>query len=1224
MDVNKIFSKITEKTKIVDLMGLPTKSTNNISVSEEFSEELFNPFKTFELGFNHKPVVTAYDQIQRIYAVGTDSGTIKLYGRPGIYSENGKFDLPQAVPVIFLKFLTGKPILISADTTNTIVIFDTFLQKPCAAYTTPARITSIEFISNSEWLLVSQETGRVYIFDVVNCFKSDFSIPYCGTGKGQPIVSMRSHPRKHEKLLIGYLDGQIIEYDFSAPNSVKRFSSLVISKGTFDSDGYIPILTDLIWCSLKTDSFIAAFSDGLIVLCSSQKDVLLKEFIITPDTVNDSDLESSVKHVNTNLYYSNFTLCKLKNDSFIVASAGTEQWDRNKLIFILRSTLKFYEISFELPILNIFNLGAPKTDYDSTVISIVFDDNSVKLFEYNLNDIVCKSPKLTELLLPNDLQWSNSDHKDVIFTKIDISAGVQHLVSIGFEVFGYAKYINGGRPNSGSLHIFNDKNSTNNGSNLKKSFDCENNTTTYANTLDSSSDSNFDSHYSAPLNFSYNHAFAISSNDTISIWNLDPLLPCLVGRIIDLRDLGSQLNLELIPVRLDFNFKCQILAIGTSSGSILLFHIGESPPHWVADVFSGYPSDFHLKKEPRYDEESSSISRSINSRDEPSIYPPSPLDENLHSYELTSKNSNDPSSDVNTSGLYSNEIQTHSKPTESELESENYNPLNPFTLPIAVDRKNSLGSWKLRKDSLIKVVNTVNIASKITKIITKDRDRRNSISSDDSNNSLSNGKHSQGSSDLGKLDISQLTVSDQESLPPKLPTRAQSLVVPEVNIISLPKNSSSYFKSEAFVNPICMIVNNSSSISHLKVSDEYQVHFADGNRNFSTFYLPTAEMTDFSALKDSKIGSSQPETGHNLSCSTKTTPFDFVYDDKVKLDKESDPTPLTFFVSSCENTCYLSRNNRTSVGKLDLPNIGNVIYISSVEIPQHLTRHHSHRMSGSFTSLGESDSAHHTRHMADKKNLNNKFLIFVGVSGVAIFINCTNKVNSYASASSLGLNKIVSSKIYENGELIFLQCLDSDGFVAAISIPNLRSLSNNHVFPEVSNKIINSKFTSDGRIYLNLSTNQILMYNIFGERGFHSNSSILFDIDATEEAIFSKNDERKPFWKKIIDGGGAFSKFEKNNRNILLPNAGPPGRYSTASMRSDDRRKDKSAGGPGNEGQSSKGNFLTETTEKLKERGEKLNQVNESTAKLQNAASDFLSDIRDYNRRMEKKKWYEL
>ncbi|OMJ25913.1 Syntaxin-binding protein 5 [Smittium culicis] len=845
-----MFSKLSEKSKIADLIGIANKHSKHLCLSKDYSNEIWCPFKIFEIGLQNRPIITAYDHLQKIFAVGTDSGTIRIYGKPGITSCDNRFILPEPVPVVFLKFLPGYPILVSVDCNNTIVIFDTVTQKPCATYTAPDAVSSIEFITNSEWLLVALKSGRVYIISLTKCIKSDISIPYCGASNCKTIASIKSNPNDYEKVLIGYIDGEIVEYNFADPKLTKKLTSNSLLLSTVNEDSDPPLLTDLVWVSSKKSLFIASFDNGSLILYSAHKDCINQERIITPITSHNSVSISPDETVNKNLYYSNLYFHDLENDSFILASAGLEQWDRKKIVIIHLSTLQLYEFNYETPIVSLTVLCPPHSSHHSIALSVVFDDHTIKLLDFSISSYVQLSPALIDLYLPSDLQWSNSTNKSLNFSKLQLSPQVFSAITADLKDFSFTKYITGGK----SLK----NNSSHNNTAEPEFISSDNKTSTEYDNYKSIQIQSEDDNNSLANNFEHlkithvnseiDIAFVIDCNDVVSIWGVSSSVPFMISNnLINLKSLSTYLSIEISPITMDFNPTCGILAIGTSTGSLLLYYIGENPPQWVVDRLYNNLAESSQNNIDIPDNLNENLNESFNTSN---LYPEtasaSPLDDVISSYKIDSHN-NQASENLSNSDIinvsHGSPDSLNSIKLNGSLDSVNCPPINPFKLPIPIDKKSSISSWKSRRESIMKVVNSVNITSKFTK--SKDKNHNN----DSDNNKVEAQKESvsQGSDNNHDL-LNAYTNSPKKSLsntsliPPQLLKRSRSFANKSKHFIPLPNKLKFIYKLDSFVYPAFLVQKFESPVTGIKVSDDFIVYFCDNSGKL--VYVTTVKIPD--------------------------------------------------------------------------------------------------------------------------------------------------------------------------------------------------------------------------------------------------------------------------------------------------------------------------------------------------------------------------------------------
>ncbi|VDK32862.1 unnamed protein product [Taenia asiatica] len=127
-------------------------------------------------GFPYQPSCMEFDPVQRILAVGTKNGCIKLFGRPGV-----EFHLehPSTAAVLQLIFLVNEGGLISICRDDVVHLWN-IRQKP------PDIVHSLHFkretltcgylAVSSSWLSVGSEQGNVHFVNVQHFSTSGYVI----------------------------------------------------------------------------------------------------------------------------------------------------------------------------------------------------------------------------------------------------------------------------------------------------------------------------------------------------------------------------------------------------------------------------------------------------------------------------------------------------------------------------------------------------------------------------------------------------------------------------------------------------------------------------------------------------------------------------------------------------------------------------------------------------------------------------------------------------------------------------------------------------------------------------------------------------------------------------------------------------------------------------------------------------------------------------------------
>ncbi|CUT99354.1 syntaxin binding protein 5 [Echinococcus multilocularis] len=198
-----------------------------------------------------------FDPVQRILAVGTMNGCIKLFGRPGV-----EFHLehPSSAAVLQLIFLVNEGGLISVCQDDIVHLWN-IRQKP------PDIVHSLHFkretltcgylAVSSSWLSVGSEQGNVHFVNIQHFCTSGYVINWNRainvTQSQRPgaVVQLAEHPQDSNRLLIGYSSGLLVLWDLRAKAAEVRFQ-------------YHETLYSFAW-HWEGKGFVSAHSSGTIV-----------------------------------------------------------------------------------------------------------------------------------------------------------------------------------------------------------------------------------------------------------------------------------------------------------------------------------------------------------------------------------------------------------------------------------------------------------------------------------------------------------------------------------------------------------------------------------------------------------------------------------------------------------------------------------------------------------------------------------------------------------------------------------------------------------------------------------------------------------------------------------------------------------------------------------------------------------------------------------------------
>ncbi|XP_023807045.1 syntaxin-binding protein 5 isoform X7 [Oryzias latipes] len=200
------------------------------AVPESLQSELFQLCKTVRHGFPYRPSSMAFDPVQKILAVGTQTGSLRLFGRAGVecYCQH-----ESGAAVIQLQFLVNEGALVSALADDTIHLWNLRQKIPAILHSLKfnrERITYCHLPFQSKWLYVGTERGNIHIVNVESFSLSGYVIMWnkaielsTKTHPG-PVVHISDNPMDEGKLLIGFECGVVVLWDLKSKKADCRYS----------------------------------------------------------------------------------------------------------------------------------------------------------------------------------------------------------------------------------------------------------------------------------------------------------------------------------------------------------------------------------------------------------------------------------------------------------------------------------------------------------------------------------------------------------------------------------------------------------------------------------------------------------------------------------------------------------------------------------------------------------------------------------------------------------------------------------------------------------------------------------------------------------------------------------------------------------------------------------------------------------------------------------------
>uniref|UniRef100_A0A7N4NM33 Syntaxin-binding protein 5-like n=1 Tax=Sarcophilus harrisii TaxID=9305 RepID=A0A7N4NM33_SARHA len=197
-------------------------------IQETLTSDYFQICKTVRHGFPYQPTALAFDPVQKILAIGTRTGAIRILGRPGVdcYCQH-----ESGAAVLQLQFLINEGALVSASSDETLHLWNLRQKRPAILHSLKfnrERITYCHLPFQSKWLYVGTERGNTHIVNIESFILSGYVIMWnkaielsTKTHPG-PVVHLSDSPRDEGKLLIGYENGTVVLWDLKSKRAELR------------------------------------------------------------------------------------------------------------------------------------------------------------------------------------------------------------------------------------------------------------------------------------------------------------------------------------------------------------------------------------------------------------------------------------------------------------------------------------------------------------------------------------------------------------------------------------------------------------------------------------------------------------------------------------------------------------------------------------------------------------------------------------------------------------------------------------------------------------------------------------------------------------------------------------------------------------------------------------------------------------------------------------------
>ncbi|KAL3650281.1 hypothetical protein CASFOL_006684 [Castilleja foliolosa] len=222
-----MFSKLFQKTSQSE--EPPSSQPNATRQSMTSSSELAPPVAV-HYGIPSTASILAFDPIQRLLAVGTLDGRIKVIGGENI---EGLLISPKALPFKNLEFLQNQGFLVSVSNENEIQVWDLVKRCISSCVQWESNITAFSVISSANYMYVGDEYGYLSVLKYDAEGRDILHLPYhvppnlIAEGAGvslpdhQSIVGVLTQPCSYgNRVLIAYENGLIILWDVTEDKAI--------------------------------------------------------------------------------------------------------------------------------------------------------------------------------------------------------------------------------------------------------------------------------------------------------------------------------------------------------------------------------------------------------------------------------------------------------------------------------------------------------------------------------------------------------------------------------------------------------------------------------------------------------------------------------------------------------------------------------------------------------------------------------------------------------------------------------------------------------------------------------------------------------------------------------------------------------------------------------------------------------------------------------------------
>ncbi|KAJ9540847.1 hypothetical protein OSB04_027353 [Centaurea solstitialis] len=232
-----------------------------------------NPRPIFHYGLPSGCTLLAHDPIQKILALSTVDGRIKLFGQD---NTQAVMESPEAVPSKFLQFIHNQQFLININAKDHIEVWDIDLKKLAHVHIHKDEITSFTVLQRTFYMYVGDSFGNVSVlkFDKEPCniAQMNYRIPFSATHgnstedlSGAAVMYILPQPGAESKrILIIYRDGLVTLWDIQDSKAIFTTGGTLMHSLNHDTKK----VTAACWACPFGSKVVIGYSNGELLIWS--------------------------------------------------------------------------------------------------------------------------------------------------------------------------------------------------------------------------------------------------------------------------------------------------------------------------------------------------------------------------------------------------------------------------------------------------------------------------------------------------------------------------------------------------------------------------------------------------------------------------------------------------------------------------------------------------------------------------------------------------------------------------------------------------------------------------------------------------------------------------------------------------------------------------------------------------------------------------------------------